>query len=118
MNLVRNDALFGVRFTTSAWLSATAIGGERKERGVTFVETIIGTAVVAIGIAGVIVIARTVVGAIARAVVGIVISENASWCSGDLIEVRVMEGDLIVVGTDGMLDNMFPPEIEEIIKTG
>lgn len=32
------------------------------------------------------------------------------------MEVEVMEGDLIVMGTDGLLDNMFSSEIEEIIE--
>jgi len=32
--------------------------------------------------------------------------------------IEVKEGDIIVVGTDGLFDNMFTPEILELIKKG
>ncbi|PON98463.1 PPM-type phosphatase domain containing protein, partial [Trema orientale] len=36
-------------------------------------------------------------------------------CAAEL-EVAVMVGDVVVLGTDGLLDNVFPWEIEEVLK--
>ena len=37
-------------------------------------------------------------------------------CSAIEIKVGVVPGDIIVLGTDGLLNNMFPAEIEDVIK--
>lgn len=34
---------------------------------------------------------------------------------GEVMEVPVMEGDVVVMGTDGLLDNMYKSEIKEIV---
>jgi len=36
----------------------------------------------------------------------------------DLCEVEVEDGDVVVVATDGVLDNLFPQEIVQIVKEG
>ncbi len=36
----------------------------------------------------------------------------------ECVELQVVEGDVVVVATDGVLDNLFPAEIVAIVKEG
>ncbi|ONI12470.1 hypothetical protein PRUPE_4G167000 [Prunus persica] len=36
-------------------------------------------------------------------------------CSATEIEIRVFPGDIVVLGTDGLWDNMYPNEIEQVV---
>jgi len=41
---------------------------------------------------------------------------NDTPYAADIIDIRLHDGDIIILATDGVLDNVFPSEIAQIVK--